>query len=91
MSKNKHELCGQIIKDVEENRHYYYFEGWGLIEDLLSKFGIGTISFKGSLKVVHDKHMELLKDYILNDATDDDLKAIYKVLKKYEKEVLKHD
>lgn len=80
---NRLMLFTEIVKKAQLNKDYYI---WGkpiqigIIEELLTYFGI-EYNIESHSESMHQKNLELLKQHILNRATDEQLKMIYDVVK----------
>lgn len=76
-------LFNEVVKAAQSNRNYYIFgkpTQIGLIEDLLAYFGIDYLLDSHS-ESMHQKNLELLKRYIMNQASDEQLKLINETVK----------
>lgn len=80
---NRLMLFTEIVKKAQLDKDYYI---WGkpiqigIIEELLTYFGI-EYNIESHSESMHQKNLELLKQHILNRATDEQLKMIYDVVK----------
>ena len=76
---NRNLLFNELVKKAQSDRQYYIFgkpSQIGIIEDLLAYFGIDyKLNFHS--ESMHQTNLELLKNHIMNEATDEQLKLIF--------------
>ena len=76
---NRNSLFNELVRTAQSDRQYYIFgkpSQIGIIEDLLAYFGIDyKLDFHS--QTMHQANLELLKNHIMNVATDEQLKLIY--------------
>ena len=76
---NRNLLFNELVKKAQSDRRYYVWgepSQIGITEDLLAYFGI-DYSFNLHSERMHQTNLELLKTFVLNEATDEQLKLIY--------------
>ena len=88
---NKEQIYVAFRKKAESDEHYFKFEKFGIIEETLAYFGFALKEFKGSSSWVHEDNLKTLHDFMINEATDEQLRLIYQVAtgeEKYQKLIL---
>ena len=78
---NKEQIFVRFAKYARSDEHYYNFGTYGVIEDMLAWFDISSDRFTGASCVVHTNNLEKLHNFILNQATDEQLRFIYNISK----------
>ncbi|MDE6232464.1 MAG: hypothetical protein K2M60_03840 [Lachnospiraceae bacterium] len=76
---NREQIYVAFRKKVESNEHYFKYEKYGIIEETLAYFGLTSKEFKGTSSWVHEDNLKTLHDFMINEATDEQLKLIYQV------------
>ena len=76
---NKEQIYVAFRKKAESDKHYFNFEKYGIIEETLAYFGLASKEFKGVSSWVHEDNLKTLHDFVINEATDEQLGLIYKV------------
>lgn len=76
---NKEQIYTLFRKKAEENKHYFDFERYGIIEDLLAYFGLHSKEFKGTSSWVHEDNLKTLHDFLMNSASDEQLTLVYQI------------
>lgn len=76
---NREQIYVAFRKKVESNRRYFDFGRYGIIEETLAYFGLASKQFKGAYSCVHEDNLKTLYDFMMNEATDEQLGLIYKV------------
>lgn len=79
---NAEMIFNEFAKYAESDDNYYTFGKHGVIEDVLAWFNISSERFIGVGSVVHANNLEKLHDFMINNATDDQLKVIANICKK---------
>ena len=75
---NRKMLFNELVKKAQTDRKYYIFgqpSQIGIIEDFLAYFGI-DYEIESHSETMHQKNLELLKHFILSEATEEQLKMI---------------
>lgn len=76
---NKEQIYGLFRKKAEENKHYFSFERYGIIEDLLAYFGLPSKEFKGASSWVHEDNLKTLHDFLISNASEEQLALVYQI------------
>jgi len=76
---NKEQIYITFRKKAEQNKHYFNFERTGIIEELLAYLGLRSNEFRGASSCVHEDNLKILHEFILNDASDEQLTLIYQI------------
>ena len=76
---NKEQIYALFRKKAEENKQYFDFEKYGIIEDLLAYFGLTSKEFKGTSSWVHEDNLKTLHDFLINSASDEQLALVYQI------------
>lgn len=66
----------QFAKYVEQDDKYYSHGKHGIIEEVLAWFNIPAAKFFGASSKIHADNLEKLHDFMINRATDDQLKFV---------------
>ncbi|WP_418626255.1 hypothetical protein [Sellimonas intestinalis] len=82
---NKEQIYVAFRKKAESNDKYFNFGKYGIIEDTLAYFGLSSKEFKGTSSWVHEDNLKTLHDFMLNEATDEQLGIIYQIATGQEK------
>ena len=88
---NKEQIYVAFRKKVESDKHYFDFGRYGIIEETLAYFGMASKEFRGVSSCVHEDNLKTLHDFMINEATDEQLRLIYQVAtgeEKYQKLIL---
>lgn len=80
---NAEMIFNEFAKYVELDDKYYTFGKHGIIEDVLAWFNIPSEKFVGSSSVVHANNLKKLHDFMITNATDDQLELISNICKKH--------
>lgn len=75
-------IFNEFAKLAESNDNYYNLGKHGIIEDVLAWFNIPSESFFGPSSVVHAKNLSKLHDFIVHQATNDQIKIVADICKK---------
>lgn len=78
---NAEMIFNEFAKLAEANDDYYTWGKHGIIEDMLAWFNIPSENFMGCNSSVHSKNLNKLHDFMVNQATDDQLNLITNVCK----------
>lgn len=76
---NKEQIYVGFRKKVESDDHYFTFGRYGIIEETLAYFGLASKAFRGSHACVHENNLKTLHDFMIKEATDEQLGLIYQV------------
>ena len=76
---NKEQIYVEFRKKAESDDHYFTFGRYGIIEEILAYFGLASKEFRGSHACVHENNLKILHDFMINEATDEQLGLIYQV------------
>lgn len=76
---NKEQIYVAFRKKVESDKHYFDFGRYGIIEETLAYFGMASKEFRGVSSCVHEDNLKILHDFMINEATDEQLRLIYQV------------
>ena len=76
---NKEQIYVAFRKKVEKDKHYFNFERYGIIEETIAYFGLVSKEFKGASSCVHEDNLKTLHDFIINEATNEQLELIYQI------------
>ena len=76
---NKEQIYAAFRKKAEEDNNYFTFGKYGIIEDTLAYFGLPSNEFKGSSSWVHEDNLKVLHDFLINNASEDQLALVYKI------------
>lgn len=76
---NKEQIYVEFRKKVESDDNYFTFGRYGIIEETLAYFGLASKEFKGAHSCVHEDNLKILHDFMINEATDEQLGLIYQV------------
>lgn len=82
---NKEQIYLNFQKKAYSDEKYYNFGKCGIIEEVLAYFGLPSKEFKGTSAWVHEDNLQTLHNFIMNNATDEQLELIYKITEKTEK------
>ncbi len=80
---NAEMIFNEFAKYAESDSKYYTFGKHGVIEDVLAWFNVPSDKFIGTSSSVHANNLEKLHDFMITNATDDQLKVIANVCKKH--------
>lgn len=80
---NAEMVFNQFAKFVEADDQYYTWGRHGVIEDVLAWFNIPSEKFLGASSAVHANNLSKLHDFMVNQATDDQLKVIANICKNH--------
>ena len=76
-------LFTELAEKVQSNKEYYVFgkpSPIGIIEKLLAYFGI-EYKLKTHSEIMHQENLEILKNCIMHEATEEQLKLIFDIMK----------
>lgn len=76
---NREQVFVFFRKFVEQNKNYYMHEQTGIIEEVLSYFGLPTKKFVGASRCIHEDHLEILHDFLRNYASDEQVALVYDI------------
>ena len=76
---NREQVFVAFRKFVEQNKNYYVHGQTGIIEEVLSYFGLSMEKFVGAPKCVHENHLEILQDFLRNHASDEQAALVYDI------------
>lgn len=68
---NSEQVFVAFRKFVEQDEKYYKWGQTGIIEEVLAYFGLPVKKFDGVSKCVHEDHLEILHDFLRNQASDE--------------------
>lgn len=83
MYMNTEMIFNEFAKYAESDDNYYTWGKHGIIEDVLAWFNIPSGKFVGASSSVHANNLEKLHDFMITNATDDQLKLIANICKKH--------
>lgn len=78
---NKEQIFNEFAKYVESNENYYNNSKHGIIEDVLAWLNIPSNSFVGANSYVHTQNLNKLHDYLMDSATEEQLRQVYELSK----------
>jgi len=78
---NREQIYYAFAKYAESNDNYYVWGKHGIIEEVLAWCNIPSEKFVGSNAVVHADNLEKLHEFIVNRASDEQLRQIYEITK----------
>ena len=78
---NREQVFVAFAEYVESDDKYYIFGKHGIIEEVLSWFELPSKAFMGSSSVIHAKNLETLHDFLINKASEDQVKMVYELTK----------
>lgn len=73
---NREQIFNEFAKNAEADDKYYNFGKHGIIEDVLSWFDLPSKKFQGANSVIHADNLETLHDFLINAASEDQLRMI---------------
>lgn len=73
----------EFAKYAESDSIYYTFGKHGIIEDVLAWFNIPSKKFVGSSSCVHADNLDRLHDFMINNATNDQLMMIANIYRNH--------
>ena len=76
---NKEQIYALFRKKAEENKQYFNFERYGIIEELLAYFGLPSKEFRGASSWVHEDNLKTLHDFLINSASNEQLTLVYQI------------
>ena len=76
---NREQVFVAFRKFVEQNKSYYMHGQTGIVEEVLSYFGLPVKKFSGVSKCVHEEHLEILHDFLRNHASDEQVILVYDI------------
>lgn len=76
---NREQIYVEFRKKVESDDNYFTFGRYGIIEEILAYFGLASKEFRGSYACVHEDNLKTLHDFMIKEATDEQLGLIYQV------------
>jgi hypothetical protein len=82
---NRELIYVEFRKKAESDNKYFVFGRTGIIEETLAYLGLPSKEFKGACSCVHEDNLKTLHNFMLNEATDEQLELIYKVASGKEK------
>lgn len=71
----------EFAKFAESDDKYYTFGKHGVIEDMLAFMGLPSKSFRGASSAVHSDNLEILHDYLIHHASNEQLMYVSNVVK----------
>ena len=74
-------IFNEFAKFAESNHHYYTFEKHGIIEDVLAFMGLPSKKFFGASSAVHADNLETLHNFLISQASDEQLMYVYNLAK----------
>lgn len=69
-------------KFVEQDEKYYKRGQTGIIEEVLAYFGLPVKKFDGVSKCVHEDHLEILQDFLRNQASEEQVNLVNNIATK---------
>ena len=78
---NAEMIFNEFAKYAETNRDYYTFGKPGIIEDVLAFMGLPSKKFIGAASVVHADNLETLHNFLISQASDEQLMYVYNLAK----------
>lgn len=82
---NREQIYAVFRKKVEEDKQYFDFGKYGIIEEVLAYFGLPSKEFKGTSSWVHEDNLKTLHDFLINKASDEQLTVVYQIATDKEK------
>mgnify|MGYP002084402533 CR=1 FL=1 len=76
---NKEQIYVKFREKVERDDNYFTLGRYGIIEETLAYFGLASKEFKGVRSCVHEDNLKTLHDFMINEATDEQLGLIYQM------------
>lgn len=76
---NREQVFVAFRKFVEQDKNYYAHGRTGIIEEVLSYFGLPVKKFVGVSRCVHEDHLEILHDFLRNHASDEQATLVYDI------------
>lgn len=76
---NREQVFVAFRKFVEQDKNYYEHGRTGIIEEVLSYFGLPVKKFVGVSRCVHEDHLEILHDFLCNHASDEQADLVYDI------------
>lgn len=76
---NKEQIYAIFRKKAEEDKYYFDFGRYGIIEDLMAYFGLPSKEFKGTSSWVHEDNLKTLHDFLINSASGEQLALVYQI------------
>lgn len=79
---NRQAVFNALAQKAQSNRNYYIFgkpSQFGLIEDILGLFGF-NVKIETHSECMHQNGLRVLQDFLLNKATDDQVKTVYGII-----------
>lgn len=76
---NREQVFVAFRKMAERDSHYFDFGRTGVIEEMLAYFGLAAKPFKGVSFVVHEDNLQILYDFMMQSASDEQICLIYEV------------
>lgn len=77
---NREQIFNDFAKHAEKDSTYYNFGQHGIIEDALAWFNIPSVIFHGAGNARHAENLKTLHDFMINTATDEQVKVIYGIV-----------
>lgn len=78
---NREQIYNEFAKYVEADDKYYTHSKHGIIEDVLAWLNIASSPFVGANSYVHAQNLEKLHNYLMNSATEEQLRQVYDLTK----------
>lgn len=75
----RQEIFNNFAKMVEHDKNYFHNERRGIIEDVLSHFGLTSVKFIGVESVCHEENLQRLQKFIIETASQEQLKFLQSV------------
>ena len=76
---NKEQIFAVFRKKAEGDNHYFNFGRYGIIEETLAYFGLPSKEFKGTSSWVHEDNLKSLHDFLIDNASDEQLALVYQI------------
>lgn len=76
---NREQVFVAFRKFVEQDKSYYMYGQTGIVEEVLSYFGLPVKKFVGSFSWIHEDHLEILHDFLRHYASDEQVALVYDV------------
>lgn len=76
---NREQIYACFRKMAEEDKHYFDFGRYGVIEEVLAYFGLPSKEFKGASSWVHEDNLKTLHDFLIQNATDEQLTLVQQI------------
>lgn len=79
---NREQIYTVFRERAENDKKYFEFGRTGIIEEVLAYFGLQSKPFRGALSQVHEENLQILHDFLMKSASEEQAKFVYNIAKR---------